>query len=87
MRKSGKQAARIRQHGIRATAQVESIAHTGVRINDVPQMKIVLGVRIEGQSPYETSTKMLLHPSTAAQSAPGTSLPVRVDPQNRKKSS
>ncbi|MBI5499905.1 MAG: hypothetical protein HY907_06655 [Deltaproteobacteria bacterium] len=82
MRASGKRAARLRLHGRRAVGRVLGIQSTGVRINNVPQVRLHLQVELEGVAPYQASTKLLLSPMAAAQLQPGAAVPVRVDPAN-----
>jgi len=55
---------------------------TGTTVNDVFQMQLVMQVQLEGQAPYQASTKLLMHPHQAAAFSPGTVVPVRVDPKD-----
>lgn len=80
--KQQKQTARIRQHGLRAKGTVVSVSRTGLTVNDIPQMKIVLQVELEGRGPYEASTKLLVAPQDQATFQPGSRLRLRVDPQD-----
>ena len=80
--RSSRLAQRLRTQGISANGQIVSIEPTGMTINNVPQMRVNVNVQLPNQAPYQTSTKVLMHPSSASQLAPGTTVPVRVDPQD-----
>lgn len=80
MGKAAARAERLRIHGLRGTAQILAIAPTGLRVNRVPQMRFDLMIQLEGRAPYQASTKMLV--SHVMGVAPGSSVAVRVDPQN-----
>lgn len=82
MRAAAARAARIRAHGTAGTAQVLAVDGTGLRVNGVPQARVRLRVQLPDKAPYEASTKLLLHPASAAGLAPGASVPVRVDPRD-----
>jgi hypothetical protein len=79
-RASGKQAERLRLHGVRATGRVQSLSPTGMSINDVPQVMVQLVVELPGQMPYQATSKLLL--SNPAMLMPGAQVALRVDPQN-----
>ncbi len=82
MAKAAKRAQYLRTHGIQGTGRVREVRTTGVEINDVPQMEVMLEVAVPGHPPYASSAKMLMHGHVAAQLGVGASVPVRVDPQN-----
>lgn len=82
MARSAKRAAFLRTHGLQGTGRVLGVEHTGVRINNVPQMRVNLEVSLPGQPPYAASTKVLMHSHLAAQFAPGVTVAVRVDPND-----
>lgn len=75
-------AERIRVHGLAGSGRVLNVSPTGMSINDVPQMAIRLLIELQGRVPYEATAKMMLSPADIGVLAPGTSVPVRVDPEN-----
>jgi len=82
MAKAAKRAAYLRLHGLVGTGRVREVRTTGVSINDVPQMEVVLDVTVPGHPPYASSAKMLMHGHVAAQFGVGATVPVRADPNN-----
>lgn len=83
MRRAAKKAQRLRRHGLSGFGEVLGMEATGTKINDVPVMRIRLRIQLEGRSPYEASTKMLLNSAERAQFITGRTVPVRVDPEDR----
>jgi len=75
---------RLMQTGQRAKARILSIAETGVRVNNSPQVKLGLEVSPDGgyPPPYQTETKMLISIVSIPQFQPGGKLIVRFNPQN-----
>ena len=75
---------RLLQTGQRAKARILSIAETGVRVNNSPQVK--LGLEIAPESgyppPYQTEARMLISIVQIPQFQPGAKLIVRFNPQN-----
>jgi hypothetical protein len=82
MARSAKRAARLRTHGLQGAGRVLGVEYSGVRIHNVPQMRVNLEVSLPGQPPYPASTKVLMHSHLAAQFAPGVTVAVRVDPKD-----
>lgn len=78
MKAKAERAAWLRVNGISATATIQNIEHTGLTINNVPQLRYVLLVQIPGQPPYQASATAL-----GRIAAHGGSVNVRVDPRNR----
>jgi hypothetical protein len=78
--RTGQRERRVFASGVRAPARVLGASPTGVRINDIPEMRIDLEVQL--QPPVRTAIRMLVNPGQHHVLAPGTMLHVRVDPQN-----
>jgi len=72
----------VRRHGRRAKGTIVSLSRTGLSVNDVPQMKVVVRVEGEDHEPYDAETKLLVEPQEQAQFKVGTRLSLRVNPNN-----
>jgi hypothetical protein len=77
-RRMGLREKQVFEKGVRAPARVLGAAPTGVRVNNVPEMRIELEVQL--QPPVRTQIRMLLHAGQQHVLTPGTMLHVRVDP-------
>jgi hypothetical protein len=80
MKESADKAAWLRVHGLVATAQVQSLARTGLEINGVPQVRFTLLVVVPGRAPYQAQAKALLGGGLSSLRE-GSNVPVRVHPQ------
>jgi hypothetical protein len=69
--------------GIAGTAKVLSVADTGASVNDNPVCELRLAVTVPGHEAYETTLRQTIPRLQAPMLQPGTSLPVKVDPQDR----
>jgi hypothetical protein len=81
MKRSAARAAWLRVHGLQARGVIQDMQHTGLTINNVPQMQFTLMVTIPGHAPYQAHAKMLMHEGMAGRLVGGT-VSVRVHPQN-----
>lgn len=71
--------------GAPAQALVMQLADTGVRVNDNPQVKLVLEVHPIGQPPYQVETTAFVSMLKLAQIQPGQTVNVRYDPADPSK--
>ncbi|MBP8002871.1 MAG: hypothetical protein KA314_22090 [Chloroflexi bacterium] len=71
--------------GVPAQARVLQLADTGVRLNDNPQVKLVLEVHPMGQPPYQVETTAFVSMLKLAQIQPGQTVNVRYDPADQSK--
>lgn len=71
--------------GVPAQALVMQLADTGVRLNDNPQVKLVLEVHPMGQPPYQVETTAFVSMLKLAQIQPGQTINVRYDPADPSK--
>lgn len=81
MKRSAERAAWLRVHGISGTGTIQNVQHTGLTINNVPQMEFTILVSIPGRAPYQAKAKALMGGVMAARVAGG-QISVRVHPQN-----
>jgi hypothetical protein len=65
--------------GLQGTATVNSIADTGVVMNDAPVCELDLTVAVAGREPYQVKHRQLLAQSALARFQPGSTFSVRVD--------
>jgi hypothetical protein len=82
MWQSARKASRLRLHGLRGTGRIVRIERTGVTINDVPQVRLTLSVRLPDRPSYEATTRMLIPESSIGTFTPGTQVNVRVAPED-----
>jgi len=73
---------RVTRMGLSGTAHVTGLTQTGMFLNDNPQVKMDLRVEVSGKSPYNASRKEFIPLIMLSQIAPGSILPVKVDPSN-----
>jgi hypothetical protein len=71
--------------GVPAQARVLQLADTGVRLNDNPQVKLVLEVHPMGQPAYQVETTSFISMIKLAQVQPGQTVNVRYDPADPSK--
>ncbi len=66
-------------------AQVTAIQDTGTRINESPVVELDLMVTVAGREPYPVKHRQVISPVVMANFQPGSTFPVRVDPQDPSK--
>ncbi|MCL4870790.1 MAG: hypothetical protein KJ063_17665 [Anaerolineae bacterium] len=71
--------------GVPAQARVLQLADTGVRLNDNPQVKLLLEVQPMGQPPYQVEVNSFVSMLKLAQIQPGQIVNVRYDPADPSK--
>ena len=71
--------------GVPAQARVLQLADTGVRLNDNPQVKLVLEVQPLGQPAYQVEIASFVSMLKLAQIQPGNTVNVRYDPADPSK--
>jgi hypothetical protein len=74
---------RLLATGIPAQAVVESMADTGVTINNQPLVSFLLTVRTQDGQTYQVTHRQSLPRITMGAVLPGVTLPVKVDRQRR----
>lgn len=74
--------AKLMQSGVSAQAQILSIQETGTRINDQPELLLVLSVASPGQAPYQTQAITVVSFLMIPKLQPGMMVPVKIDPAN-----
>lgn len=67
------------------SAQVTAIADTGTRINESPVVELDLMVTVAGKEPYPVKHRQVISPVVMANFQPGSTISVRVDPQDQSK--
>ncbi|MBV9402993.1 MAG: hypothetical protein JO018_04610 [Candidatus Eremiobacteraeota bacterium] len=75
-------AQRVSRTGLDGVARITGLTQTGMYLNENPQVKMDLLVQGPGRSPYTASRKEFVPLIMLSQIAPGSSLPVKVDPGN-----
>lgn len=81
MKRSAARAAWLRVHGLSGRGVIQDMQHTGLTINNTPQMMFTLMVTLPGRPPYQAHAKMLMNEGMAGRLVGGT-VSVRVHPQN-----
>ena len=79
--RAGRNAARLRMHGIRGQARVLAVVPTSMSINDMPVIKLQVSIALPGRAPYDAQSSAVLDQSLAMRAAPGALVPVPVDPK------
>ncbi|MGQ9465602.1 MAG: hypothetical protein ACUVQ4_07860 [bacterium] len=75
----------LRHYGLRGIARILSCQMTGTEINNVPQYRMQLEIKIQNKIPYTINHTQCLSPLIAGKIQIGMEIPVLVDPQNSKK--
>ena len=70
-------------HGLVGQATITGVEETGLRVNGNPQVRIGLTVAMDDGPPYGASVTQVISRLAVANFAPGATVPVRVDPQDR----
>jgi len=73
---------RVSRSGLPGTAQIRGVTQTGMFLNQNPQVKLDLLVQVSGKAPYAATRKEFVPLIMLNQIAPGSTLPVKVDPNN-----
>lgn len=73
---------KLRQTGVPGRAKVMSVAETGTRVNDQPQLQFQLMVNAHPHAPYTAIHREVVSAVNLARVTPGTDLAVRVDPHD-----
>lgn len=81
--RAGRRAFRLHTRGIPAQARVRSLTPTGWRINKVPQYAIELDVSLPGEASYSVTVKKTVHDMDRQLYEPGSTVHVKVDPEDR----
>ena len=68
--------------GIVGQATIDSIADTGVTINENPEVMFEMTVTVPGRDPYKASLKQVVSRLAIAGFQPGATIPVRVSPDD-----
>lgn len=81
MKRASERASRLRLNGVPGRATVQALEPTGMKINGVPMLQVLLQVQLaDGRPPYQTRAKLLA--SALGGAAPGAQVAIRADPQN-----
>ncbi len=80
--RSAKRATYLRTQGLQGRGRITGVEATGVHINNVPQVRVLLEVTVPGHPPYATSTKVLMNQSLLPYLQVGAAVAVRANPQN-----
>ena len=82
MNADGQKAQHLMANGRQGTATIVSLEQTGMYVNENPQVEMQLDVAVEGMAPYSATHRQVLAMIAIPQFQPGSSVPVRVDPQD-----
>jgi len=72
----------ILQNGIPAQAKILGARHTGMMLNDQPQIEFDLDVQPPGGMSYRAQAKATIPMINIPQFQPGMALPVKIDPSD-----
>jgi hypothetical protein len=75
-------AAALYNGGIGGSAKIESVADTGMFVNQAPVLELSMTVTIPGRQPYPVKHRQLVSHAALARFQPGSVLPVKVSPQD-----
>ena len=68
--------------GIAGSATIDSVADTGMFVNEAPVLELSMTVSIPGREPYPVKHRQLVSHAALARFQPGSMLPVRVSQQD-----
>jgi hypothetical protein len=68
--------------GIAGSAAIDSVADTGMFVNEAPVLELSMTVTIPGRPPYPVKHRQLVSHAALARFQPGSVLPVKVSPQD-----
>jgi hypothetical protein len=83
--RSSAQRQQLLQHGESAPATILQIAETGMRVNDQPQVRLLLDVRPTTRPAFQAQTTMLISYLQASMFQPGMMVEVKYDPNDTSK--
>jgi hypothetical protein len=75
-------AAALYAGGIAGSATIDSVADTGMFVNQAPVLELSMTVTIPGREPYPVKHRQLVSHAALARFQPGSVLPVKVSPQD-----
>lgn len=75
-------AQRLMAAGLVGQAVIDGLQDTGVTVNDNPKVAFELTVELPGRAPYKASLTQVVSRLNVAAFQPGTTVPVRVDPED-----
>lgn len=75
--------AELMANGIVGQALINTIADTGMTVNENPQVQFGLTVTIPGQDPYPATLTQIVSRVAIGSFQPGATVPVRVSPTDR----
>jgi hypothetical protein len=75
-------AAAMYSGGVAGSATIDSVADTGVFINEAPVLELSMTVTVPGRPPYPVNHRQLVSHAALARFQPGSVLPVRVSQQD-----
>lgn len=75
-------AAALYSGGIAGTATIDSVADTGMFVNEAPVLELTMTVAIPGREPYQVKHRQLVSHAALTRFQPGSVLPVKVSPQD-----
>ena len=76
------QAQRLMQTGYPAQARILQLVDTGMKVNDNPQVTIVLEVHAQGRPPWHAQVTTIVSMLAIPRVQPGTVVAIRYDPMN-----
>ena len=82
MNADAQKAQHLMAHGRHGSATVVAVRQTGMYVNENPQVELDLDVSLDGAAPYRATHRQVLAMIAMPQFQPGTTVPVRVDPQD-----
>jgi len=68
--------------GIAGSATIDSLADTGMFVNEAPVLELTMTVTIPGRPPYPVKHRQLVSHAALGRFQPGSVLPVKVSPQD-----
>ena len=80
-----KRVAYFAQNGVQGSATILKAETTGIELNGMPQIELLLEITLPGQAPYTISNKSYWNLLSLSSLKRGARLTVRVDPKNRKR--
>ena len=75
-------AAALYSGGIAGSATIDSVADTGMFVNEAPVLELSMTVTIPGRPPYPVKHRQLVSHAALARFQPGSVLPVKVSQQD-----
>ncbi len=85
LRRGARLRAQLRHRGVQGSAELLAVEQTGTRVNDQPMLRLRLLVYLPGHDPYAAVHREIVPLLRLPDVRPGISLPVRVDPVERRR--